>query len=105
MIGDALGAALFAVDGDGLLFPGIRFETAAQRRTTAKYWHLACDNAGVPRTNLYQLRKLRITLWIASGIEDDVITKMAGHTDIKITHEAYNDVTRERIRKSLTGEG
>lgn len=102
MISDALAKALYEWPHDPL-FPTLPFETATQRRTMQKKWALAMRNAGVAYCNLYQLRKLRITLWKAAGVPDEVVTKMAGHTNIAVANERYDDVTRDRIKRALDG--
>jgi integrase len=102
LISDELGKALYDWGMDPL-FPNIWFQTSTHRRTTLRWWHAACDRGGFPRTDLYALRKLRITLWRAAGVPDDVVTKMAGHTDIGMAIARYDDVTRERIKRALEG--
>jgi integrase len=103
MISDALGKALYDLPTEGVLFPVMTFTTPGQRRNASRRWENACKNGGVPYTNLYQLRKLRIALWKAAGVPDEVVTKMAGHTNIALTNAVYDDVTRERIRDAFQG--
>lgn len=52
-------------------------------------------------TNLYQLRKMRISLWVAQGVPDDVVKYLAGHTDIRLTKNVYNRVGLDRVRSVL----
>ena len=105
MIGDALGKALYEVDcEDGPIFGVLKFANAGDRRNMYRRWEHACKNAGVPYTNLYQLRKLRVAMWMAAGVSDQVVQEMVGHTSIELTKRVYDQVTRDRIRKSLVGE-
>ena len=51
---------------------------------------------------IYSLRSLAISRWCESEEDLDVIKMRAGHTDIRLTLDIYNEVRKERI---LTGKG
>lgn len=103
MVSDRLGGAIFDVPNEEI-FPNLHFETGAHRKTMSKFWKNALHRAGVPHTNLYQLRKLRVTLWKSAGVPDEVIQKMVGHTDIRLTNQVYDNVTKDRIKRALEGQ-
>jgi integrase len=102
-LSDALGKALYDAPGEWLIFPNHPFETGGHRSLMTRRWKRALETAGVTSTNLYQLRKLRITLWKNAGVPDEAIQKLAGHTDIRITNDVYDDVSIERIHRALEG--
>lgn len=102
-VSDELGKALYDWPEDPL-FPTMTFTAPGERRNTLRRWHRALDRAGVPETNLYALRKLRITLWRAAGVPDDVVQRLAGHTDIGLTINVYDDITKERIKRAFEGK-
>lgn len=66
-----------------------------------RQWRKLLKAAKIPHTNLYQLRKMRLTLWIASGISDDVVKEMAGHSSIELTKNVYTRIPMERVREAL----
>jgi integrase len=105
MIGDSLGGALFdAAPDEGRIFPNIRFVTGDDRRTVGRFLALACRAAGVPYVEPKQFRKLRVSLWRSAGVPDETVKAMIGHTDIRTTVEHYDEMTRERIKRALSGE-
>jgi len=64
-------------------------------------WRLVLKKAKIAHTNLYQLRKMRLSLWVAQGVPDDVVKYLAGHTDIRLTKNIYNRVDISRVSLSL----
>lgn len=64
-------------------------------------WRRVLKEAGVPHTNLYQLRKMRLTLWIAQGLPDEVVKELAGHSSIELTKNVYTRIPMERVRAAL----
>lgn len=60
-------------------------------------WEAAVRKAGIEPRNMYQLRKLAISRWIAAGIGDDVVKTLAGHSSIRLTKDVYNRLSRERL--------
>jgi integrase len=89
---DILGRTL--TDWEGAFFPWDIH--AAEKR-----WKKALAAAGVGHTNLYQLRKMCLSRWIAGGLPDDVVKELAGHTDIRLTLNVYNRVDRARLTEAL----
>lgn len=75
---------------------------AAQRRV----WREDADHAEslgrIPppyeQTNLYQLRKYRLSQWVADGLPDEIVKALAGHTDIAVTKNVYVGVDVARLR-------
>jgi integrase len=65
-------------------------------------WRNALKRAGIPHTNLYQLRKMRLTLWIAQGLPDEVVKELAGHSSIELTKNVYTRIPMERVREALS---
>ncbi|HJP82903.1 MAG TPA: site-specific integrase [Fimbriimonadaceae bacterium] len=64
-------------------------------------WRNALKRAEIPHTNLYQLRKMRLTLWIAQGLPDEVVKELAGHSSIELTMNVYTRIPMERVKAAL----
>lgn len=77
------------MDRTGELFP---FSASTYKRAWAKV------SNDVP---IYALRALAIARWCESGVDLDVVKMRAGHTDIRLTLDIYNEVRQDRI---LTGQ-
>lgn len=83
------------------LFPSPKGERPLNYRHVLDLWNERAKDAGLEDgTNPYQLRKLAISRWFANGLPDDVITALAGHTDIQMARSVYNRVGRERLMES-----
>lgn len=61
-------------------------------------WHEALKKAGLPRTNLYQLRHLYATEKAMIG-EREVVSASMGHGDPRLMDRYYIRIQRERLRK------
>lgn len=92
-----LPAALVAIlPRSGFLFPAST-GNALQLRNVQREWKRALETENLPPDcNLYQLRKVAISRWVALGIPDDVVKLWAGHSDIRITKNVYNRVSVSR---------
>lgn len=88
---------------EGPLFPGWNAGTHVKYRHLLHKWNEALDRAEVPRTNLYQLRKMAISRWIASGMPDDVVKELAGHSTIRLTKDVYNRLGKDRLMTLFSG--
>lgn len=66
-----------------------------------RQWRKVLRDANIPHTNLYQLRKMRLTLWIAQGLPDEVVKELAGHSSIELTMNVYTRIPMERVREAL----
>lgn len=81
---------------EGFLFPGWQGDRQRYRQLLRE-WDRALERAEVPKTNLYQLRKMAISRWIASGMPDDVVKELAGHSTIRLTKDVYNRLGKDRL--------
>lgn len=95
---DHLAARLY--ERKGLLFPTSN-ATMLGKRNVERSWAAALKRAGIDHTNLYQLRKMCLSRWIANGLPDDVVKTLAGHSRIELTKDVYNRVGRDRLAVSL----
>lgn len=91
------------LEREGALFPGWTKGTHSQYRELTRKWAEALDRAEIARTNLYQLRKLAISRWIAAGMPDDVVKELAGHSSIRLTKDWYNQVGKARLSECVFG--
>ena len=71
------------------------------RSAVQHVWQKAMKDAGIPYTNPYQIRSMRLNEWRRAGVGDDPLTKMAGHTDIRTTDEHYRNITRDEVLEAL----
>ena len=55
-----------------------------------RYNKTASDDRKLPRINFHGLRHTSISLQIASGVQSQIISKRAGHSNIAITHSIYS---------------
>lgn len=67
-----------------------------------RQWRKVLREAEIPHTNLYQLRKMRLTLWIAQGLPDDVVKELAGHSSIELTKNVYTRIPMDRVKAALS---
>ena len=83
---------------EGLIFPWKLY-------TVEKKWREALERAGLPHTNLYQLRKLCLSEWARRGVPPEVLKTWAGHTDIALTHNVYVKIERADVLKAIEKSG
>jgi len=102
-IADALARSLI----ESLPFPNKDTSAASKQWVKAmeREWLDRCKKAkesGLPNppyepTNLYQLRKFRLSQWRASGMPDEVEKELAGHSSIVLTKDVYIHVDADRL--------
>lgn len=63
-------------------------------------WVDVLEKAGLPYTNLYQLRKLFGTLK-ARKVKDDVLRRLMRHTDVRTTKQFYIGALEEDLRAAV----
>lgn len=78
------------IEQEGKLFP-------YSQSTYKRAWAAASEDLPI-----YALRSLAIAAWCESGIDLDIIKSRAGHTDIRLTLDIYNEVRQDRV---LHGQG
>lgn len=65
-----------------------------------KAWIKALDRAGVPQTNIYQLRKLYGSL-MAQSVNDVVLKRLMRHTDVRTTKQFYVNAFDSDLRAAV----
>lgn len=63
--------------------------------------HSTLKRAWTATAPIYALRSYAISRWCEAGLDLDVVKIRAGHSDIRLTLDIYNEVAKERI---LTGQ-
>lgn len=89
---------------EGWLFPSSS-GTPLMMRNIQRDWYKAVARAGLPQTNLYQLRKCCLTRWLEMGMPEDLVKHFAGHTDIRLTRNVYQRITIQRLTSALSNVG
>lgn len=54
-----------------------------------KHIYTACKNVGIPKRSSHKIRKTYGTILVDSKVDDSLIIRQMGHTDIKTTKEFY----------------
>lgn len=84
---------ILSIAGEREVWPGLT------PRKLNTLWHEALKAAGVPPTNLYQLRHYFGTR-TAQQTEDEVLAVLMGHADKRLAKQYYVRVEKERLRKA-----
>lgn len=58
--------------------------------------HQICDELGLPRTNLRQIRHYAVTRMLEAGVDPVMVSRAVGHSSIKITVDTYGHVRPDR---------
>jgi len=83
----------------GLVFPSER-GTYIESTNVHRIFTRLCEQAGVPRIRLHDLRHTAATLMFAKRIGDKVISERLGHTDPSTTSRLYKHVTETMQREA-----
>jgi integrase len=77
-----------------LVFPGPHGQPL-HPSTMAKHLDRLCEQAGVPRLTIHQLRHTHATILMLAGVHPKVVAERLGHADISVTLRTYSHVLPE----------
>ena len=63
-------------------------------------WNLVRGTLVDASTSVYELRKYAITQWIKSGLSEDVVRVLAGHSSIVVTKNVYRRVSDDELAEA-----
>lgn len=87
--------------GKGLVFPG---RNGPMRAQNVQRNHLdpLCEEAGIPRVTIHELRHIHATHLLAGGEHPDIVQKRLGHRHVSITLSVYAAATPARAEHAAT---
>jgi integrase len=94
----------------GLVFPS-RVGTALEERNVLRRFQTICEDGGLPKLRLYDLRHTHASLLINEGVHPKKISERLGHSSIKLTMDTYGHLfegsdrdSAEKMEKLFGGE-
>ena len=103
-----------------VVLPPWRYERLQQRRTTGplperdrkcplnnftKHWQEIMAAAKIEGGEFYDLRRTTLTEWLANGLSEYEVMRLAGHSDFQTTHRFYLAVRRDLIDRARQAIG
>jgi len=82
-----------------VVFPSAK-GTPINETNLRRSWLVTLDRAGLPATNIYQLRKLFGSVH-ARNVSDSILKRLMRHTDARTTKQFYVDAFDEDLRKAV----
>jgi integrase len=64
-----------------------------QGRLVTRWYHAACDRAGLPRYRWHDLRHAYATGLLEHGVDLSLVSKVMGHASVAITADTYQHLT------------
>ncbi len=83
----------------GLVFPS-QAGTALEERNVLRRFQTICEDIGLPKLRLYDLRHTHASLLINEGVHQKKISERLGHSSIKLTIDTYGHLFEGSDRDS-----
>lgn len=92
-------------DGSGdTVFPTTTGAITRPNNWRNRRWYPATEKLGMGRMRVHVLRHTAISRWIAEGANELEVTRWAGHSSVKVTHDVYGhlfDPTNPEVMRKL----
>ncbi|NQT80280.1 MAG: site-specific integrase [Candidatus Aminicenantes bacterium] len=80
-------------------------KTGGPIKDVKKSFKTACKNVGIKRLRFHDLRHVAASRMVEAGIDIVTVSRILGHSDIKITAERYCHPTNETMRRAVDSLG
>ena len=66
-------------------------------------WRHLVKRAGIPHADIHSLRRTFISGLVAAGVQQSIMTSVAGHQSPATTYRYYTSIPSEACREAVTG--